>query len=99
MPSAKLTKAQQIEKMVAAAVSAGDNEGFLAHCTDDIRWTTVGEGTRPSAAPGKKAKKARTTMRCKALPGVTGAMVADASAAAPVPVAPAEPAHGPSAAH
>ena len=28
-----------------AAVSAGDNEGFLAHCTDDIRWTTVGEGT------------------------------------------------------
>ena len=28
-----------------AAVSAGDNEGFLAHCTDDIRWTTMGEGT------------------------------------------------------
>lgn len=28
-----------------AAVRAGDNEGFLAHCTDDIRWTTVGEGT------------------------------------------------------
>ncbi len=28
-----------------AAVRAGDNEGFLAHCTEDIRWTTVGEGT------------------------------------------------------
>jgi len=27
------------------AVIAGDNEGFLSHCTDDIRWTTVGEGT------------------------------------------------------
>jgi len=27
------------------AVRAGDNEGFLAYCTDDIRWTTVGEGT------------------------------------------------------
>jgi len=27
------------------AIVAGDNEGFLSHCTDDIRWTTVGEGT------------------------------------------------------
>ncbi|AOA73379.1 nuclear transport factor 2 family protein [Stenotrophomonas rhizophila] len=27
------------------AITAGDNEGFLSHCTDDIRWTTVGEGT------------------------------------------------------
>lgn len=27
------------------AIIAGDNEGFLSHCTDDIRWTTVGEGT------------------------------------------------------
>ncbi len=34
-----------------AAVRAGDNEGFLAHCTDDIRWTTVGEG----ALQGKQA--------------------------------------------
>lgn len=25
-----------------AAVARGDNEGFLAHCTDDIVWTTVG---------------------------------------------------------
>lgn len=28
-----------------AAIAAGDNEGFLSHCTDDIRWTMVGEGT------------------------------------------------------
>jgi len=27
------------------AIVAGDYEGFLSHCTDDIRWTTVGEGT------------------------------------------------------
>jgi ketosteroid isomerase-like protein len=26
-----------------AAITEGDIEGFLAHCTDDIRWTTVGE--------------------------------------------------------
>jgi uncharacterized protein (TIGR02246 family) len=28
-----------------AAVRAGDNEGFLAHCTDDVQWTFVGERT------------------------------------------------------
>ncbi|OON62099.1 ketosteroid isomerase [Massilia sp. KIM] len=28
-----------------AAVSAGDNEGFLRHCTEDIVWTTVGGET------------------------------------------------------
>jgi uncharacterized protein (TIGR02246 family) len=28
-----------------AAISAGDNEGFLAHCTDDTTWTFVGEQT------------------------------------------------------
>lgn len=27
------------------AIVAGDNEGFLSHCTEDIRWTTVGEST------------------------------------------------------
>lgn len=27
------------------AVSAGDNEGFLAFCTDDTTWTFVGEQT------------------------------------------------------
>lgn len=25
-----------------AAIAAGDVEGFLSHCTDDIRWTYVG---------------------------------------------------------
>lgn len=28
-----------------AAVLAGDNEGFLAFCTDDITWSTVGADT------------------------------------------------------
>lgn len=28
-----------------AAVSAGDIEGFLAFCADDIEWTTVGVGS------------------------------------------------------
>jgi ketosteroid isomerase-like protein len=28
-----------------AAVLAGDHEGFLAHCTDDVKWTFVGERT------------------------------------------------------
>lgn len=26
-----------------AAVSAGDHEGFLSFCTDDVEWTFVGE--------------------------------------------------------
>jgi uncharacterized protein len=28
-----------------AAVSAGDNEGFLHYCTDDTTWTFVGDQT------------------------------------------------------
>jgi uncharacterized protein (TIGR02246 family) len=28
-----------------AAVLAGDHEGFLSHCTDDVEWTFVGERT------------------------------------------------------
>ncbi|WP_313455330.1 nuclear transport factor 2 family protein [Stenotrophomonas sp.] len=36
---------KSILEQANAAVRVGDNEGFLAHCTDDIRWTTVGEGT------------------------------------------------------
>lgn len=28
-----------------AAITAGDTEGFLAHCTEDIVWTAVGEMT------------------------------------------------------
>lgn len=28
-----------------AAIIQGDTEGFLAHCAEDIVWTTVGEDT------------------------------------------------------
>ncbi|MBG8555446.1 nuclear transport factor 2 family protein [Hymenobacter guriensis] len=28
-----------------AAITAGNYEGFLAHCTDDTQWTFVGEQT------------------------------------------------------
>jgi uncharacterized protein (TIGR02246 family) len=28
-----------------AAVVAGDHEGFLSHCTDDVEWTFVGDQT------------------------------------------------------
>lgn len=28
-----------------AAISKGDTEGFLSFCTDDIKWTTVGDNT------------------------------------------------------
>jgi uncharacterized protein len=28
-----------------AAVMSGDNEGFLAHCTEDTEWVFVGERT------------------------------------------------------
>ena len=28
-----------------AAISAGDNEGFLVHCTDDTEWVFVGDRT------------------------------------------------------
>ncbi|GGX89953.1 nuclear transport factor 2 family protein [Massilia dura] len=37
-----------------AAVSAGDNEGFLSFCTDDIVWSTVGGET----LHGKEAVRA-----------------------------------------
>ena len=37
----------QITKVILeqanAAVLRGDYEGFLAHCTDDVEWTFVGE--------------------------------------------------------
>lgn len=28
-----------------AAITRGDTEGFLSHCTDDIVWTTIGKET------------------------------------------------------
>lgn len=40
-----------------AAVTQGDNEGFLAFCTDDIVWSTVGGET----LHGKEAVRAWMT--------------------------------------
>jgi len=37
-----------------AAVSRGDNEGFLAYCTEDLVWSTVGGDT----LRGKEAVRA-----------------------------------------
>jgi len=37
-----------------AAVNRGDNEGFLAHCTEDLIWSTVGGDT----LRGKEAVRA-----------------------------------------
>ncbi|HST44133.1 MAG TPA: nuclear transport factor 2 family protein [Luteimonas sp.] len=28
-----------------AAITRGDIEGFLVHCTDDLQWTAVGDST------------------------------------------------------
>ncbi|MCB2376533.1 nuclear transport factor 2 family protein [Hymenobacter sp. BT635] len=36
---------KQILEKANAAITAGDYEGFLAHCTDDTQWTFVGEQT------------------------------------------------------
>ena len=41
MPNPNKTILQQAN----AAITAGDNEGFLAHCTEDTQWTFVGEQT------------------------------------------------------
>jgi uncharacterized protein len=38
-------KNKAILKKANAAISAGDHEGFLVHCTEDIRWEFVGEQT------------------------------------------------------
>jgi len=38
-------------KKANAAISAGDHEGFLVHCTEDTKWEFVGEQT----LKGKKA--------------------------------------------
>jgi ketosteroid isomerase-like protein len=34
-----------ILKRANAAVTSGDYEGFLSHCTDDVEWQSVGEQT------------------------------------------------------
>ena len=43
-----------ILKKANAAVSAGDNEGFLSYCTDDTVWNFVGE----QVLTGKEAVRA-----------------------------------------
>ncbi|TGE27450.1 nuclear transport factor 2 family protein [Hymenobacter metallicola] len=39
------TTNKQVLEKANAAITAGDYEGFLAHCTDDTEWTFVGEQT------------------------------------------------------
>jgi ketosteroid isomerase-like protein len=34
-----------ILKQANAAIVNGDHEAFLAHCTDDVKWTFVGDQT------------------------------------------------------
>ena len=36
---------KEILKIANSAVINGDNEGFLKFCTDDIKWTFVGDKT------------------------------------------------------
>jgi ketosteroid isomerase-like protein len=36
---------KEILEKANAAVTAGDNEGFLYFCTDDTKWTFVGDKT------------------------------------------------------
>lgn len=50
-----------------AAVRAGDNEGFLALCTDDIIWSTVGGET----LHGKQAVRDWMTKEYVAPPAFT----------------------------
>jgi ketosteroid isomerase-like protein len=38
-------KNKAILKQANAAIVKGDYEGFLAHCTEDVEWTFVGEKT------------------------------------------------------
>lgn len=38
-------KHKTILQTANAAIARGDNEGFLAHCADDIEWVMVGDET------------------------------------------------------
>jgi ketosteroid isomerase-like protein len=38
-------KNKAILEMANAAIRKGDNEGFLAFCTDDTEWTYIGDKT------------------------------------------------------
>lgn len=54
-----------------AAVRAGDYEGFLSHCTDDVEWTFVGERT----LSGKGAERRYTNATYLEPPRLTVAQV------------------------
>lgn len=45
---------KRVLQQANAAVTAGDNEGFLVHCVDDVTWSTVGGET----LHGKEAVRA-----------------------------------------
>jgi len=36
---------KEILQKANMAVANGDNEGFLAYCTEDVKWTFIGEQT------------------------------------------------------
>lgn len=36
---------KQILEKANTAVSLGDNEGFLSYCTEDVKWTFIGDRT------------------------------------------------------
>jgi ketosteroid isomerase-like protein len=44
-------------KKANAAISAGDHDGFLAHCTEDTEWTFVGERTLKGKAAVRRWMK------------------------------------------
>lgn len=58
---------KRILQQANAAVTAGDNEGFLAFCADDIVWKTVGGPT----VRGKQALRAWMEDEYKDIPVFT----------------------------
>ncbi|QGZ38200.1 uncharacterized protein (TIGR02246 family) [Pseudoduganella flava] len=58
---------KSILQQANAAVRAGDNEGFLAFCTEDVVWSTVGGDT----LHGKAAVRAWMATECTAPPEFT----------------------------
>jgi uncharacterized protein (TIGR02246 family) len=66
---------KSILQQANAAVRAGDNEGFLAFCTEDVVWTTVGGET----LHGKAAVRAWMAREYTAPPEFTvDRLIADA---------------------
>jgi len=40
-----MNRNKEILEIANAAITNGDNEGFLLVCTDDTRWTFLGDKT------------------------------------------------------